>query len=179
MTKHPSSKIQGFTLIEVIVSASIFVIVMLIAVGAVLSAVDANRKAQSLNAVINNLNLVFESMIRDMRTGRDYSQECTIQDTCLTFTDKSGVVTTYQYNPTNSTITKKAGSKDFGNITGDEVTIQNATFQLRGNGTGDGPQRVLLHIQGYAGVNKTKSTFNIETLITSRSLDVKEFNSTL
>ncbi len=58
MIKHPPSK--GFTLIEIIVSVAIFTVVMLISVGAVLNAVNANRKAQSLNTIVNNLNLALK-----------------------------------------------------------------------------------------------------------------------
>ena len=43
---------KGFTLIELMVSITIFSIVMLISVGALLSIIDANRKDQSLKSVM-------------------------------------------------------------------------------------------------------------------------------
>ena len=63
---------KGFTLIEVMVSISIFTVVMVVALGAILSIVNANRKAQSLHTVINNVNLAVETMTRDLRTGYGY-----------------------------------------------------------------------------------------------------------
>lgn len=65
---------KGFTLIEVMVAVSIFTVVMVVALGAILSIVNANRKAQSLHTVINNVNLAVETMTRDLRTG--YNYEC-------------------------------------------------------------------------------------------------------
>ena len=63
----------GFTLIELMVSISIFLIVMVICLGAVLAIVDGNKKAQSINSVSNNLNSAIESMVRDIKTGFGYS----------------------------------------------------------------------------------------------------------
>jgi len=63
---------RGFTLIEIMVSVSIFTIVMTISMGALLSILDTNRKAQALKSVMNNLNFALESMTRDLRFGMYY-----------------------------------------------------------------------------------------------------------
>ena len=62
----------GFTLIEIIVSVSIFTVVMLITMGALLSLNDSSRKAQALRTVIDNLNFTIEDMNRKIRTGDVY-----------------------------------------------------------------------------------------------------------
>ncbi len=64
--------IGGFTLIEMIVAVSIFTIVMLVVVGALLSLNDSSRKAQALRTVIDNLNFAVEDMNRKIRTGSNY-----------------------------------------------------------------------------------------------------------
>ena len=64
---------KGFTLIEVLVSVSIFSIVMLVATGAVFSIVEANKKTHTLKSVMTNLNFALESMARDMRVGFRYA----------------------------------------------------------------------------------------------------------
>lgn len=66
------SKQKGFTLVEMIVSIAIFTIVALVAVGALLKTIDANKKSQSLKTSINNINFVLESMSRELRTGSNY-----------------------------------------------------------------------------------------------------------
>ncbi len=63
---------RAFTLIEMMVSVSIFLIVMVISLGAVLSIVDGNKKVQAINSVSNNLNTAIESMVRDIKTGYAY-----------------------------------------------------------------------------------------------------------
>jgi prepilin-type N-terminal cleavage/methylation domain-containing protein len=71
----PSSKLQasfGFTLVEIMVAVSIFTIVMVISIGAVLAMVSANKRSQAYSTVITNLNFALEGMIRDIRTGYDY-----------------------------------------------------------------------------------------------------------
>ncbi len=47
---------RGFTLIEMIVAVAVFSIVMVVGAGALLSIVDANRRGQAQQTVINNLN---------------------------------------------------------------------------------------------------------------------------
>lgn len=180
MNNMPKNK--GFTLIEIIVSVAIFVIVMTIAIGAVLSAVDANRKAQSINVVINNLNLAVESMVRDLRTGKDYSYPsgCGGQGTCISFEDRSERDIEYHFVEASGSgyIVKNIllGGNDYdaGRITSEEVLIEEAEFKLVGEGTTDGPERILVRLKGYAGTGKTRSEFNIQTVVTSRTLDIND-----
>lgn len=63
---------RGFTLVEMIAAMSIFTLVMVTALGALLSVVDANRKAQALKLAINNLNFAVEKMSREIRSGSKY-----------------------------------------------------------------------------------------------------------
>lgn len=62
----------GFSLIEVLVSLSIFTIVMVISVGALMSLIDANARARNMQTVMTNLSYALDSMTREMRTGTDY-----------------------------------------------------------------------------------------------------------
>jgi len=71
-TKKKLSSQAGFTLIEMMVAVSLFAIVMTISVGALLSLVDANRKAQALQSVMNNLNVTLDGMVRNIRMGITY-----------------------------------------------------------------------------------------------------------
>lgn len=55
-----------------IVSVALFSIVMLIAGATLLSLVYANRKAEALQSVINNLNVSLDGMVRNIREGENY-----------------------------------------------------------------------------------------------------------
>jgi|ERR1035437_1884571 prepilin-type N-terminal cleavage/methylation domain-containing protein len=63
---------KGFTLIEIIVSLAIFTVVAVVAVGAFLKIIDANKKSQTLQTAVNNVNFAFESMAREIRVGSSY-----------------------------------------------------------------------------------------------------------
>jgi len=67
--KVPRNQSRGFTLIELMVSVSIFSIVLMMAMGTVLTILDANRKARTLTEVMNNLNFSLETMTRSLKTG--------------------------------------------------------------------------------------------------------------
>ncbi len=64
--------IRGFTLIELLVSVAIFTVVMVIALGSLLSMVESDRKAQTLKTITNNLNFTVDSISRGLRTGYTY-----------------------------------------------------------------------------------------------------------
>lgn len=67
---HQNSR--AFTLVEMIVSLAIFSIVAVVALAALVKIVSANKKAQTIQSVISNLNFSIESMSREMRTGQAY-----------------------------------------------------------------------------------------------------------
>ncbi len=63
---------RAFTLIEMIVSLAVFSIVAVVALGALMKIISANRKAQTLQSAMTNMNFVLESMSREMRVGSRY-----------------------------------------------------------------------------------------------------------
>ncbi len=70
--KKEKSLRGGFTMVELLVAVALFTVVMLISVAVIFSIIAGNRKAQNINAVVNNLNFAIESMVRDMKTGYYY-----------------------------------------------------------------------------------------------------------
>jgi len=62
----------GFSLIEVLVSLSIFTIVVTISVGSLMMLVEANARTRSIHAAMTNLSFTLDSMTREIRTGTDY-----------------------------------------------------------------------------------------------------------
>lgn len=97
-----NKKERGFTIVEMMVAVALFAIVMIVAVGALLSLVTANRKAQALQSVMNNLNTTVDSMVRQIREGNIYhcgtspssditsTQDCNNGDTYLAFEPHDG-----------------------------------------------------------------------------------------
>src|SRR3989344_5459228 len=73
LTTFASKSGKGFTLIEMIVSVALFAVVMVVAVGALLSLTGANKKAQALQSVMNNLNISVDNIVRSIRMGSTYT----------------------------------------------------------------------------------------------------------
>lgn len=190
---------KGFTLIEMMVSVSIFSIVMLIATGSVFSIVEANKKTHSLKSVMTNLNFALESMMREIRVGSTYR--------CL---DSAGAVTAdptygdcinggagflftsnhvnpgggyYQLQYTTKVDPSTGVTRIYRRfvgldpdegvpITATEIHITSFKLYVVGTAIGDNKQpKAVINIQGYAGEGTTKSTFNIETTVSQRVID--------
>ena len=171
---------KGFTIIELMVSLTIFIIIMMISMGSILGIFAANRKSRSQRAVMNNLNLALESMSKEMRYGENYHcgggsitlpQNCAEGDTLLSFFSSENKQITYRLN--NNAIEKEVDNAGFLPITAPEVVIENLTFYALGAGADTSQPKVLIRIKGYAGVaNKGKSDFILETLVSQRVLDI-------
>lgn len=67
---------QGFTLIEMIVASSVFIIIMLIVVGGLISLNNESRKSRSIRLVTDNLSAAIDSMSRAVRMGSYYHCGC-------------------------------------------------------------------------------------------------------
>ncbi len=63
---------SGFLMIELIIAIFIFGIVMTMSIGSLITALDANRKAQSLKSVLNNLDVAMDTMTKSLSAGRSY-----------------------------------------------------------------------------------------------------------
>jgi prepilin-type N-terminal cleavage/methylation domain-containing protein len=178
---------RAFTLIEVMVSVSIFAVVMLVSTGAIFSIVQANKKTHSLKSVMTNLNFALESMMRDIRVGTKYScgggGDCyPTPGTVFTFkanrdVNGDGVANDndkIQFSLVGTQIQKEIqgnGVKDY-LITAPEINIQSLKFYVFGSAANDQKQpKVVITIQGNAGTGTDQSNFTIETTVSQRSID--------
>ena len=178
-----------------LVSVALFSGVMLIAVGALLSLIDANRKAQALNSIMNNLNFALENMSRNLRVGTNYHCEtlaaiappadidtptnCINGGKYLAFESSKGSLNNNAdqvvYRVIDKTLEKSANSgQDFVAITAPEVSIDDFFFYVDGNALNDNRQpRVVMILHGSAGNKaKTKTEFNLQTMVSQRILDI-------
>jgi prepilin-type N-terminal cleavage/methylation domain-containing protein len=112
-SKNKSS--AGFTLVELIIALALFVIVVTISLGSVLSIVDAGRKAQSIKEIMTNLNFAIDDMSREIKFGTSYycgtdssippalpalppTSSCAVTPlTSITFTTSEGIRTNYRF----------------------------------------------------------------------------------
>lgn len=190
--------LRGFTLIEMLVSTAIFTVVMVIALGALLAMSESDRKAQTLKAVINNLNFSLDSISRAVRTGYSYhcgsavGGDCTSPPGGTSFYFTASDATAVAYRLENTVTDGNAGvvcgqsgqvgclarSVDGGvswaAVTAPEVYISNLSFYLLGSaGAPDTTQpKLTILMSGIVSVTGAQQTvFNLQTSVTQRLYD--------
>lgn len=192
----------GFTLIELMVAVALFVVIMLVAMGALLSLIDANKKARALESVINNLNVTLDGMVRAMRMGNHYAcnvtslpgtydtggADCPGGGTTFSFTpfdgdpSDNGERFVYRYvpaaggEPGRIERSKFGGSGSYETITAPEVSITGMSFYVVGTTPRNTTQpKVVLVVKGEAGPpdnEKIRTTFYIQATAVQRTLDL-------
>lgn len=190
-------KERGFSLIELIVSVALFATVMLVSVATLLALVDANRKAQALQSVMNNLNVALDSMVRSIRMGSTYhcgsapytsALSCPSGSTVFAFEPFGGDPddATDQWVYEYDSVTKRLYKSEHGGlsrlpVTAPEVQIEEMVFYVIGTDRGctvspcDAIQpKVVISIRGTAGTDKAKTTtdFAIQATAVQRLLDL-------
>jgi prepilin-type N-terminal cleavage/methylation domain-containing protein len=177
---------QGFTLIELLVSVGVFVVVMTISLGSVISILDAGRKAKALKSVMTNLNFALEVMAREIKFGENYycgidtnsphtqTGSCTsTPGTAITFTSSEGVDTIYRLQGTEIEKSIDHGGTYIG-VTSPEVTVTDLRFYVFGTAPipDTNQPKALIFIRGYAGNKPTaQSNFVLQTTVSQRPLD--------
>src|SRR3989338_1423382 len=66
------SSAKGYTIIETMIAVSLFIVIVMAGMGALLNANLLHRKSQSMRSIMDNLSFVMEDMSRNLRTGFDY-----------------------------------------------------------------------------------------------------------
>ncbi|MDP3645695.1 MAG: prepilin-type N-terminal cleavage/methylation domain-containing protein [bacterium] len=193
---------KGFSLIEMIVAVGLFAIVMVICVGTLFALVNANRKAQGLQSVMNNLNITLDSMARSIRMGKNYhcgregdltqTRDCAAGDTLFEFEHYGGLSSFddqwfYVFDTDGLVCGKNRICKsELGGVNGSyypltspEVTIDSLKFYAIGTARGSAdPQnlqpKVVIVVKGTAAANnnRTKTTFHIQVGATQRLIDL-------
>ncbi len=184
---------SGFTLIEIMVAVSIFSIVMVMATGALLSILDANRKAQSQQTIFSNLDSTLESMSRTIRVGTTYrciegeyssanidnTQDCNNGADAFAFEKFGGIKgdssDQFVYCRFDSVVGNCSssgkqiarstdGGANFVPITSPEIIIEGLTFFVRGSTPSNSEQPiVLISLYGCAGVKPSEGCSGPET----------------
>ena len=179
-----------------LVAVAVFSIVMMVGVSTLLAMVDANRKAQAIKSVMNNLNFALENMSRTIRTGTTYhcstsatppasasvAQDCANGGLLLAFERQGGSSgnpndqVMYRINSTTQQLERSTNSgASFTAITATEVDISDFKVYVVGSSGADSLQpRVVISVSGTAGVSeKVRTDFKVQTAVSQRFLDLE------
>jgi len=188
---------RGFTLVELMVSTSIFVVIMLMAMGSLLVASDSARKSQALRFAMDNVSFAMEDMSRSLRVGKDYqcvngavallgipnndpSDNCPLSGLtgggAIIFTPPSPSIvrgTAYKLAGVGPYTLQKCDSvSGCLNITAPEVNISLLRFFVEGSSTVDNLQPTIhIIMKGTVTVKGQPTSFAIQTMVTQRSTE--------
>ncbi|OJI08262.1 MAG: hypothetical protein COX02_01875 [Candidatus Vogelbacteria bacterium CG22_combo_CG10-13_8_21_14_all_37_9] len=155
----------GFTLIELMVSVSIFIIVAFVVTGTFIVAMDAYRKAQQVQLVMDNVNYAMDAMVLEIREGTNYNP---ISSSEFSFKNVNQRDVSYGFE--NSAICRSLGTGDCSPLTDPKIaTIRGLNFRLL-EGISQ-PLMVQINVYGTVKSGKSQSDLNLQTTITQRNSD--------
>jgi len=179
-------KNSGFTLIELMVSITLFSIALVMALGAVLTIIDLNRKTQAMVAVTNNINFAVDSIVRIIKSSEDISDTSYSNGTCTGADNINSQITleyidvyeifpdtpgtglkdiSYRLDCTSGTIERQIDTNGWDTITTtSDMVIEDADFDV----IIDTQQKVEMIVTGLATVGSETSDFVIQTTATRR-----------
>lgn len=184
-TENKKIKKSGFTLIEMLVAVFVFSIVMVVATGAIFSIVNANKSAQAMKSVLDNLNSALDNVSSAVRFGTKYHCDINVSNpaltspnscpngaTSFTFLSKDGVQIYYKLDSVNYKIQLcKGTSSNCYDLTAPEVHVEDMRFYVVGATDAESltqPQ-VTMTIAGYAQNGANRSSYSVQTMITQRN----------
>ena len=182
----------GFTLIELMVSLTVFSIVMVISVGTLLTLIDANAKAQALYMATTNLSFALDAITRDIRTGHLYhcynrgetepstgynAQNCINGGNSLAFTrDWDSTMVRYRLSAGGRIQQNVGNSGSWEDMTSDKVVIDRFEFVVKNTDELPGNKKqptIDVVVSGYVDNGlETTTDFNLQTHIVARRLDI-------
>lgn len=172
--------LMGFTLLEVIISSGLFAVIMLIAVGAVLSLSQADLKARKIQSIQDNLRFALESVTKELRTGRAYNPSGGAAPAYseIRFRNQNGDDVWYcvqggAIKKLDAPLGGRNCSADGLAMSSGDITIEKLTFYVIGNvsGASDGQPRITLSARARSTDPKLATRLNIQTTVTQRLRD--------
>ncbi len=173
---------RGFTLVEMMIAITLFLVVAAISIGAVITIFNANTKSRTSKTVVDNLDLALEDMTRTVRFGTHYRcgsgvptnpetvGDCNNGDWMAVLFNSRTVI----YRLDNGVLKKSEnGGATYTTITSPDTNIQQFSVYVRGSSTSDDVQPyALVLVKGYVGSRPTTQTaFSIQTMMSQRNLD--------
>lgn len=186
--------VAGFSLIELMVSLTIFSVVMVISVGTLLTYIDANAKAQAMYSATTNLSFALDNITREIRTGYHYycyngasnnlpnintsGRDCASDIAVAFVRERDNAEIGYRFDG-NGRLEQKISPGPWIPLTADDVVVREFKIVVSGsepydvNGTDVEQPTVDLLIEGYVknGLD-TETDFNIQSHIVQRRLDI-------
>lgn len=187
-------KNNGFTLIELMVATSIFVIVMLGSMSSLFVLLDTGKNSRALRFAMDNVNFAMESMTRSIRMGTSYycvpsGQNISMTDTTSTrdcasgeggtfiaFVPQGGSSSRVGYkisarNDTANTYTlQRCDINSCVDIVSSGINIEKLNFFVEGSSNNDSIQAsTYIIMKGTVTVQGVPTSFSLQTIASQRN----------
>ncbi len=192
MQRQKIQKNTGFTLVEMLVAIAVFMSVMVVAVGALMSIINANKKNQAIKSVVDNVTFALDNISRDMRSGTNYS--CSTDGginyigncsgagggNSVRYKSGDGTATIYYkfvsnpafgYGNIQKCTDSGSGCVSWQSMTAptSTVNITNTIFYVLGTGDVTKQPRVLITTEGKIATRKGIASFTLQSTVSQRS----------
>lgn len=187
---------KGFTIIETMISISIFLVIVMAGMGALLNANLLHNKSQNMRSMMDNLSFIVEDISKNLRTGYNYhcitagedfsTLSLTTAKSCsagggIAFTSSSGTMFVY-YIDSNGKMFKSTQAPyipptGYVQLNSDEIYISSfSSFAVLGAeqpSSGDLQQPfVVIKLIGTITSRGVVSPFTIQTSASQRLIDL-------
>jgi prepilin-type N-terminal cleavage/methylation domain-containing protein len=169
MKASQKKKNRGFTIVELLVSMTLFLIVTTIAVGSFVRALRAQQAIVGLIAVNDNTSLTLEQMAREIRTGIDFSTQ---GEDALIFTNTFEEQVTYQVR--NNRLERQSGTTAFIPLTASNIRVVDIGFYLMttdAHGNAIAPRVTITMTVGSTKRDIKDITTTIQTTVSPRVIN--------
>lgn len=182
----------GYTIIETMIAVSIFIVIIITGMGALLNANLLHQKSRDQRSIMDNLSFVMEDMSRNLRTGASYHCMTTLNFSTLATpascrtgigiafkSTAQGSATPWVYYLDSGKLYKSTdGGISFVQLTPDEAVIDGNASNISVLGaeapaTGDQQQPfVTIRLVGTITYKTSITPFSLQTSVSQRLLDL-------
>lgn len=159
----------GFTMVELIVAISVFSVAISLVTGAFVRTLKTQRILNHLMAVNSNASLVIEQMMREIRTGYNFSVVPNCDELIFTRSRDNRLVS-YKWNAQNFSIEIDNGA-GFKPLTASNVAVRSLCFTLVG-GVADPPRITMTLKVGSTEQQIAENVLNLQTTVSGRILQM-------
>lgn len=190
----------GFSIVEVMISTTLFTIVVVIGIGALLSASRLNTKTDNARQAIDSMSFAMEDMARNLRLGQRYrcassisvptpdtASDCASGGSVISFegVQGAGVIPPDPDDQIVYFIARLQGMQNYAlwkstesganpvALTPPEVAIDNlkSGFSVRGSSAGAQHPKVVIRLSGTIASQDITYPFSLETSVSQRVIE--------
>lgn len=179
---------KGFTLIEIMIATVVFLLIMVAAIGALVTTSNAAKNSKALRSAMDNVNYAMDNISRSLRLGSLYNcgsnitlptsstSDCLSGASEIAFMASGSTTqnTSFRLNSSSGSIERCEGKRtpECLTLTSDDVEITDLEFYTRGSNVSDSSQpSVLIFIKGEVTINGEVTEFALQNYVSQRNAE--------